>query len=225
MKRTIAVKGTGTVEAAPDQIELTMNLSTLDPDYRTAAEEADKKSGKLSGAVRDAGFSPEALKTTDWGVGTEYRGVHDPATGEYRQEFAGYRIRHGLLLSFPLDLGRLAELLGLIGDSGAEPELSIRFTLKDPEALRKKALESAAANAREKAEILAAASGVRLGELLTVRYDFADVRFASPTMFEADAQTMNAGRGRMMAKASFAADMTPQDITFTDNAGFVWEIL
>ena len=222
MKRTIAVKGTGTVQAAPDQIELTMNLSVLDPDYKTAADEADRKSGALREAVLAAGFASDALKTADYSVGTEYRGVHDPATGEYRQEFAGYRIRHGLLLSFPLDLPRLAELLGGIGESGSEPELSIRFTVEDPEALRKRALESAAANAREKAEILAAASGVKLGELLTIRYEFADVRFASPTAFDAGA--LNGVHGRMMAKASFAADITPQDITFTDSAGFVWEI-
>ena len=221
MERTIAVKGTGTVSAAPDQIELSMNLSVLDPDYGTAAEAGDRKSGGLRAAVVAAGFPEDALKTTNYTVGTEYRGVHDPATGEYRQEFAGYRIQHGLLVSFPLDLEKLSALLGLIGDSGAEPELSIRFTVKDPEAIRKQALERAAANAREKAQILAAASGVALGELLTIRYDWADVRLESATMF--DAGNGMAQKPRMM-KASFAADMTPQDITFSDSAGFVWEI-
>ena len=222
MERTIAVKGTGTVAAAPDQIELSMNLSVLDPDYGAAAESADKKSAALRTAVKDAGFPADALKTTNYNVGTEYRGVHDPATGEYRQEFAGYRIQHGLLLSFPLDLEKLSALLGLIGECGAEPELSIRFSVKDPEAVRKQALESAAANAREKAQILAAASGVKLGELLSVRYDWADVRLESATMF--DAGNGMAQRPRMM-KASFAADMTPQDIMFSDSARFVWEIV
>lgn len=222
MERTIAVKGTGTVSAAPDQIELSMNLSVLDPDYGAAAEAGDRKSGGLRAAVVAAGFPEDALKTTNYNVGTEYRGVHDPATGEYRQEFAGYRIQHGLLLYFPLDLEKLSALLGLIGDSGAEPELSIRFTVKDPEAVRKQALERAAANAREKAQILAAASGVALGELLSVRYDWADVRLESATMLDAGNGMVQ--RPRMM-KASFAADMTPQDITFSDFAGFVWEIV
>ncbi len=220
MPRTIAVRGTGTVSAKPDQIDLTMNLSVLDPDYNAAAEEADRKDAALREALGKAGFPADALKTANFNVGTEYRGVHDPNTGEYRQEFAGYRITHGTLLSFPLDLKKLSELLDLVSSCGAEPELNVRFTLEDPESFRKSALESAAANAREKAEILAAASGVRIGTLLKIEYNWADVRFESATMFD----TAASGAAPRMKMARMAADMTPQDITLTDNAEFMWEI-
>ena len=221
MPRTITVKGTGTVSAKPDQIEITMNLSVLDKDYAAAAETAGQRTDALRGAVLAAGFAGDDLKTTHFNVNTEYRGVHDPSTGEYRQEFAGYRVSHGLLLTFPLDLAKLGELLDGVSEAGAEPELNVRFTLKDPETFREAALEAAAANARKKAEILASASGVKLGALQSIQYEWADVRLESATMFD----TANYGAApRMMAKASFAADMTPQDITFTDNAGFVWEI-
>ena len=222
MQRTVAVKGTGSVTAAPDRIELTMNLSALEPDYGRASEEMDRKTSALTAAAEAAGFEKKELKTTAFNVNAEYRGVHDPETGEYRQEFAGYRVFHGLSLGFPLDLVRLGELLGGISDSGANPELSIRFTVSDPEAVRREALERAAVNAREKAELLAAASGVKLGELLTIQYDWAEIRLESATMF--DAGNGMAQRPRMM-KASFAADMTPQDISFSDSAGFVWEIV
>ena len=219
MPRTVTVKGTGTVSARPDQIELTFNLSVLDPDYGAASEAADRKDDALRAAVGKAGFPADALKTVNFNVNTEYRGVHDPKSGEYRQEFAGFRITYGTLLSFPL--GRLAQLLGFVSDCGAEPELNVRFTLADPESFRKSALEAAAANAREKAEILAAASGVKLGALLEIQYSWTDVHFASPTMFDAEAATGAAPRAKM---ARMAGDMTPQDITLTDNAGFVWEI-
>ena len=220
MSRTITVRGTGTVSAKPDRIELTLNLSALDPDYQKAAEEAGRKLEAVRGAVADAGFPKDELKTTNFNVTTEYRGVHDPKTGEYRQEFAGYRIFHGMLLAFPLSLDTLAELLGGISECGAEPEMNIRFTLADPGSFRKAALESAATDAREKAEILARASGVKLGKLLSVQYDWNEVRFASETSFDA----ANYAGAPRLAKAAFAADMSPQDIKLTDNAGFVWEI-
>ena len=156
-----------------------MNLSALDPDYGCAAEIMDEKTAALTAAAEAAGFPKKELKTASFNVNTEYRGVHDPKTGEYRQEFAGYRVFHGLTLGFPLDLCKLGELLGGFSDSGADPELSIRFTVADPEAVRREALEKAAANARKKAELLAAASGVKLGELLTIRYDWAEIRLES----------------------------------------------
>lgn len=222
MKRTVSVRGTGSVTAAPDRIEVTMNLSALDPDYGRAAEIMDEKTAALTAAAEAAGFPKKELKTASFNVNTEYRGVHDPKTGEYRQEFAGYRVFHGLTLGFPLDLAKLGELLGGFSDSGADPELSIRFTVSDPEAVRREALEKAAANAREKAELLAAASGVKLGELLTIRYDWAEIRLESATMFDA---ANGMAPKAMMRKASFAAGMTPQDISFSDSAGFVWEIV
>lgn len=222
MQRTIAVKGTGSVTAAPDRIEVTMNLSALEPDYGRAEEEMDRKTAALTAVAEAAGFPKKELMTTAFNVNTEYRGVHDPKTGEYRQEFAGYRVFHGLILEFELDLAKLGKLLGGFSDSGADPELSIRFTVSDPEAVRREALERAASNAREKAELLAAASGVKLGELLTIQYDWAEIRLESATMFDAGNGMVQ--RPRMM-KASFAADMTPQNITFSDSAGFIWEIV
>ena len=221
MQRSITVRGTGSVTAAPDRIEVTMNLSALDPDYGCAAAAMDEKTAALTAAAEAAGFPKKELKTLSFHVNTEYRGVHDSKTGEYRQEFAGYRVFHGLTLGFPLDLNRMAELLERIADSGAEPELSLRFTVEDPEAVRREALEKAAANAREKAELLAAASGVKLGELLTIQYDWAEIRLESGTMVDA---ANGMAPKAMMRKASFAAEMTPQDISFSDSAGFVWEI-
>ena len=221
MQRTITVRGTGKVTAAPDRIELTMNLSALDPDYGRVSEDMDRRTEALKGALEAAGFGRDELKTASFNVNTEYRGVHDPETGEYRQEFAGYRVFHGTTLGFSLDMARLADLLEGVAGSGAEPELSIRFTVSDPEVVRREALRKAAADARDKAELLAAASGVKLGELLTIQYEWGDIRLESRTLMD----TANGMVKPRMMKAAFAAEMAPEDIAFTDSAGFVWEIV
>ena len=54
MQRTITVRGTGKVTAAPDRIELTMNLSALDPDYGQASEDMDRRTEALKGALEAA---------------------------------------------------------------------------------------------------------------------------------------------------------------------------
>ena len=102
----------------------TVEQTGLDPDYGAASEAADRRDGMLRDAVRKAGFPADALKTTNFNVTTEYRGVHDPKTGEYRQEFAGYRIFHGMLLAFPLSLDTLAEL-HVVLDTVCEVEIAM----------------------------------------------------------------------------------------------------
>ena len=57
------------------------------------------------------------------------------------------------------------------------PELSIVFTVKDPSAVNKELLKSATANAREKAEILCEASGVELGKLLIIDYNWGRTQY------------------------------------------------
>ena len=218
MPRTISVKGEGKISARPDYIAVTLNLQSKEKEYAAAMDKADRDSEAITAAVTGAGFEKEALKTTNFNVRTEYEGYHDPE-GNYRQRFAGYAVTVGLTLGFDFDTARLAGVLGAIGDCGANPEIAIRFTLRDPEAVRREVLEAAAKDARSKAEILAAASGVKLGKLLNVEYNWHNAAFDSATSVTAD----NAMMPRM-AKAAFAANMTPEDVEIVDSAGFVWEI-
>ena len=56
-------------------------------------------------------------------------------------------------------------MISAIANSGANPELSIAFTVRNPAKVSEELLESAALNARAKAEILCRASGSEMGQL------------------------------------------------------------
>ena len=105
----------------------------------------------------------------------------------------------------------------IVSGCTAEPELNIRFTVADPAALSDELLRSAAVGARQKAEVLAAASGAHLGELVRVYYTWEDRDFAAPTV-------MTAAGVRPRAKAA-VMDFTPEDIDLTDQVTFTWELL
>ncbi len=91
--------------------------------------------------------------------------------------------------------------------------------MADPSAVSDALLRSAAESARSKAEVLAAASGVRLGDLVKVWYSWGDRDFASPTAFAM-------GNGLMKAeRAKVSMDFAPENIDLTDQAPFTWEIL
>lgn len=218
MPRTITVKGIGRVSAKPDYVVLSMVLESGDMDYDKAMELADKQLEQLREALSKAGFDKKALKTADFNVRTKYDNVRDDS-GNYHSEFNGYSVFHRLKLEFDLDSERLSKALSAVSGSTSNPELSIAFTVKDASAVNEKLLYAAAQNAAQKAKILCSASGVELGELLSVNYSWSELNILSDTRCQVP-------RFLRSAPASEAShiDIEPDDIDVRDTAEFVWEI-
>ena len=216
MDRTINVQGTGSVSVSPDTVVLNLSVTGRDPAYEAAVEKNQTRVAALTDAAVQAGFDKEDLKTTRFNVSTEYEGVQEPG-GVYKNVLVGHICQQDLRLRFPFTAEALAKTLSALGGSGAEPELHISFTVKEPEAVREQLLRSAAENARAKAEILCAASGVRLGALLRIDYHWSEEELRSETAL------FRTGNG-LMAKAAAFDNFTPEMIEKTDSAGFVWAI-
>jgi len=161
--RTITVKGTGNVSARPDYIILSLNIETLSKTYDRAMSEATERIERLQGAAVRVGYRKEDLKTTSFDVQTRYENVKD-RQGNYKREFAGYACSYRLKLAFDFDSKQLAKVISAIADCGAQPELSIAFTVKNPARVSEELLINATENARAKAEILCKASGSTLGQ-------------------------------------------------------------
>lgn len=219
--KTITVKGIGQISAPVDTVELSFRLWAKDKDYGKALDAAAKKVDALEKALTAAGFAPEDYQTTGFHVNTEYEGVRDE-NGEFRNVFSGYVCSYEQQLRFAFGTIRIGQALDAVAASKSQPELNVGFTVKSPEALQDALLESAAENAKKRAEVLCRASEVRLGELQKIEYDFSHLDFRSATMMDMDcAAPMMAGR----AKRSMANNLRPQDIDLQDSAVFVWEIL
>ena len=217
MKRTITVRGTGQASARPDSVVITMTLESKDRAYETAMQQAERDIDALGEALVGVGFEKSALKTTNFAVRTNYESVRQP-DGGYRQEFAGYVVCHDLKVEFDLTAELLSRTVTALGSCAAHPLLGIAFTVKDPEAIRAELLRSAAENARQKAELLCAASGVKLGELLHISYQWNDAPFRSATNCEVMADS--AARPRLAKAIAFE----PEDVRVSDTATFLWEI-
>ncbi|MBE6753749.1 MAG: DUF541 domain-containing protein [Ruminococcaceae bacterium] len=220
MAKTITVKGTGRVSAAPDTVEITVTLESRSKDYDKATEQAADRIDKLTDALVSAGFEEGGIKTTSFNVNTEYEYVHDD-TGRNRREFVGYMCMHVVMLRFPMDTERLAKAIAAITGSGVQPMLNIAFTVKDGEAVRDRLLCDAAANARSKAEILCRAAGTELGELVSINYHWEDRGMYSPTAYGMADECCAGGVAKTALRA---VNIAPQDIEMSDTAVFVWEI-
>lgn len=218
MDKTITVKGVGTASVKPDYIIITLNIASKKKEYQRSVDSANERIELLQKAIVSSGFVKEDLKTLSFSVNSSYESETDK-NGRYHNVFAGYVCRYTLKLSFDMDAKRLAETLTAISASGADAEFSIQFSIKNPEIISEELLKSAAENARQKAEILCAASGVKLGALLNINYNWTDVNIFSPSAY-----TMERNIVPTLAKAS-VPEFEPENIKSRDSAAFVWEII
>ena len=207
----------GKTSVRPDYITISMTIESVRKDYNESMEDAAQRIEKLQDAVICSGYKKEDLKTISFDVDTRYENIHD-RQGNYKREFSGYAVTYRLKLSFDMDSEQLAKVIGAISESGAVPELSIAFTVKDPAKVSEALLISATENAKAKAEILCKASGNELGQLISIDYNWGELNVISRTHY-----AMEDSIQPLLAK-SIAVDIEPDDINVSDTVTFTWEI-
>ena len=214
--RTITVKGIGAVSVKPDLIVLRLSMETAEYEYDAAMKAAAEKIDFLNKALEAAGFEKKSAKTADFRVRADYDRLND-GKGNYTSVFMGYKCRHELKIEFDFDTKRLAKALSEISECIAKPEISIDFTVKDSSAVSGELLKAAAKNARGKAEIWCAASGAKLGELLSIDYNWGELHLYSATDYDVEGKCM-------MLSAADDMDIEPEEIKARDTATFEWAI-
>ena len=220
MERTIRVTGRGKINVKPDTIELNIFVSKVYPEYAEAMEASAEMTEVLKAAAERAGFDPRDLKTTGFSINMNYEGVYDEK-GNWKNKFAGYRYDHNLALRFDADNVKLGKMLWELSDCGADAEISINHTVKDPEPVRNELLAKAVKDSRTKAEVLAAASGVSLGNIISVDYSWGEMQIYNRTV---DNLTFGSNSKISMTEESFDMDIEADDIHIRDTVTVIWEI-
>ncbi len=217
--KTITAKGVGAVSVKPDLIALTLTITTKDYEYDSTMKFAAERIDCLNKSLEAAGFEKNAAKITDFRVDTSYRSVKDKKSN-YTSVFDGYDCLHRLKVEFDFDTKRLAKALSKISKCIAEPKISIKFTVKDPAAVSEGLLKAAVKNAREKAKFLCEASGTKLGELVTIDYNWGELRLYSETDYNVEDRCV-----KMSAAVGIEdIEIETKEIKAKDTATFEWEI-
>lgn len=200
------------VSAEPDLVVLSFGVVGRSPSYSASVEDLNRRVEALRDDLEAAGVGRERLKTTRFDVGTDRR--YDKKKEEY--VIAGYRASHGLRLELELDKALLNRVLTRVARSASEANLTISFDVKDREALRRRAMRAAVADAQDGARILAEASGATLGEMVRVDYSYVEIR-TRPFSYELEA-------GAFALSEASPPDIEPQALDAEEGVTIVWEI-
>lgn len=214
-KRRIHIRGIGQAAQVPDVVTLSLTLTARNAEYSAAMTVGSQQVEMLRESIVEAGFKADDLKTINFDVRAVYEDEEYREGNSKRrsQIFVGFECRHNLKLTFDFDNAKLNRALDTIASCLSQPKISIAFTIKDTEDFNDKLLKSAAKDAKHKAKLLCAASGVKLGQLLDINY--------SPDDFAAQ-ETIVCGACTPVEKNSF--DLQPDELTASTGVDFLWEI-
>lgn len=211
--RTIKVKGTGKYKGKAEIIEVNFSLITECKTYDLTLKTASDAYQKLKSSLKEINFKDDDLKTIHFSINAVYEQIN--YENNYKSVFVGYRHVHHLRVEFDFDINRLGKVLELVNRSNAEPNLSINFKLKDEINAKQSLLINAVNNAKDLAVVIAKASGVTLGEIIDIIYDWTDFNIYSQTRYDSE---------KLYLTSTLKFDITPEDIVLTDYVTVIWEI-
>lgn len=156
---TITVTGVGTAAGAPDIAILELGVQTSSSDVLAAFNEANNRLNAARDAVLAQGIAAEDLQTL--GLSLYQETPYDPQTG-MPSERVIYRVSNMLRVTIR-DVSKVGDIISAGVSAGANSISGLSFSLSDPAALQAAAREKAVADARARAEQLAALTGITLG--------------------------------------------------------------
>jgi hypothetical protein len=219
--KTIIITGIGNGEVSPNQIELRLNLSTLKTKYDESISEHSAKLDKIVKLLVDLGFDKKDLKTDTFNVYPEYKSVRT-ITGDYKDQFQGYRVTQNLTLEFDLDMNKLSMIIDRLSKSGTSPKMNISFTIKEKEEFQNMLLENACIDAKRKAEVLAKVTNQKIVGIRDIDYSFSRINFYSNTRYD-DNYAFESSE-MCYKTASIADNINPSNISNSINVKFVFEV-
>lgn len=158
---TLNVTGSGTVYVAADRVSASLGISISGEDMAELQNQANERMSAICQALLDAGLEGSNISTNYLYISPRY-----DYSGEM-EKITGYSISNSLTILTD-DIDSIGSYIDAAFAAGANTFDSINFTTKDDSEAQRKALELAVADAQGKAEVIAAASGRSLGDILTI---------------------------------------------------------
>jgi len=166
----LTVTGSGEAIGVPDEARLSLGVREHRSDAAAATAAASKRTEAIIAALIKAGVARSDIQTRQVSVHENYRYEPRPmptdgVEPEPRREY----VASNMLQVRVVDLDAIGEILGAATNAGVNQMHGIELRVGDPDSLEQKALDEAMADARAKAERLAASGGVELGDIVAIR--------------------------------------------------------
>ncbi|MEZ5776143.1 MAG: SIMPL domain-containing protein [Hyphomicrobiaceae bacterium] len=163
MERTITLSASGTASAVPDMATVNLGVVSEASEAAAALSANTAAMSKIIEALKAAGVAARDLQTANVSVNPRY---DYPGDGR-APHLVGYQVSNGLTVRIR-NLADTGRILDLVVGLGSNQVNGISFGFSKPEEVADEARRNAFANARARAELYAAAAGVKLGQVVSI---------------------------------------------------------
>lgn len=165
---SITVTGTGKASATPNIAQISFSVEQIGATGSDAQDKATKLTEAALAALKKLGILDKDIKTTGYQVTPDYEvkpcSPGTPCTTG-TGKILGYRVTQSVEVKVR-DTAKAGDILQALTALGVQNVSGPNFMVDDESATQAQARGIAIADAREKAEVLAAQLGVRLGKII-----------------------------------------------------------
>lgn len=223
--RTINIDGTATISKQPECmiVNVVVNSNTQDS-VETSNQIADNAINELKQYCQRRGIKAKDIKLLEYKNSPVYQNVEKEVwnvdktnkTVARERVFVGYQTYARLTFKFNFNMKKVAVIFSELGEI-KNIAYHMEYALKNPEKEKHKVLEMAVKNARETADVLAAAAGSKVIAATTISYGtsrlYATREYACAKHMSADLECSSA-----------IDDLGVEDLTITETVSIVFEI-
>jgi uncharacterized protein YggE len=163
----IAVNGVGKVNAVPDAALLTLGVDANAASLGDATSDAARRMSAVVARIKSFGVSDDDIQTVTYSVDPRMA-TADPLNRDAPPRIVGYHVANVVQVTVR-KVPDAGPVLDAAVAAGANAVRGVRFTLADPAAAQSQARAAAVNDAQTKARQLAAAAGIKLGPVLSLR--------------------------------------------------------
>lgn len=155
--RTLTVSGTAEVKVTPDICYMSFVVTTHNRSAVQAYDDNNAQMGRINSAVKAQGIEAKDLQTINFTITPEY---HNEKNTDKRI-FDDYLVNNTLYVSVR-DLTKVSAILDAAMNAGATEVGGVTFTIENPKKYTAGARIDAIKAAREKADVIAEQTGVKI---------------------------------------------------------------
>jgi uncharacterized protein len=163
--RQISVTGQGRTEVAPDMATITAGVTSEAAEAAEAMAKTSRAVRRVLARLEATGIAPRDVQTRRLSLDPVWSNQRGAGNGPPR--ITGFVASNTVMIRVR-DLDGLGAVLDALVADGANDFNGLQFSVQDPAPLAGAARRAAVADAIARAELLAAAAGVRLGAVMSI---------------------------------------------------------
>lgn len=198
---TMTVQGVGSVKVDADRAGINLGVREVAQEVVTAQSQVNERIAAIVDALKAMGVADDAITTNGLGIYPNYN--YDEG-----ETISGYTAYNNIYVTVT-DVNNTGAYIDAAFAAGANSLDYVEFSASDTEKAAAQALTLAVESARDKAQVIADAAGVKLGGILEIR-DGSDSVYEG-ALYARNAVESDAGTSVMASKQTVSAAVS---ITF-----------